>query len=130
MNCLEKVNSLDYNLTLYTPMNNDAVLSKARVHWCGNSVTVAETSRELPMLVEGASWSLFRIDDTHSRLLLIDPGYVSPSKIKARIMLQNARPITAPDILTGEEIETGKDIITIEVPAGSMRFIDFEYLNR
>lgn len=52
MNCLEKVNSLDYNLTLYTPMNNDAVLSKARVHWCGNSVTVAETSRELPMLVE------------------------------------------------------------------------------
>ena len=103
MNCLEKVNSLDYNLTLYTPMNNDAVLSKARVHWCGNSVTVAETSRELPMLVEGASWSLFRIDDTHSRLLLIDPGYVSPSKIKARIMLQNARPIKATDILTGEE---------------------------
>ena len=82
------------------------------------------------MLVEGASWSLFRIDDTHSRLLLIDPGYVSPSKIKARIMLQNARPIKATDIHTGEEIETGKDIITIEVPAGSMRFIDFEYLNR
>lgn len=196
---LERVNNSGHNLTLYTPMDDDAVVSKAGVHWCGTSVTdydyskvslgvnyrwlnfippmpygmvpvtsfdykeklrkegekyvvsdwhhgivdgnkvnakefgdvmsatVTEASRKLPMLVEGASWSLFRIDDTHSRLLLIDPGYVTPSKIKARIKLQNAKPLKATDILTGEEIETGKDFITIEVPAGSMRFIDFEY---
>lgn len=84
-------------------------------------------SQKLPMLVSGASWSLFKIDDNHSRLILIDPGYVSPSKVMAKIKIQNREPLSATDILTGEKISIVDNELSVQVPAGSMRFIDFEY---
>ena len=196
---LERVNNSGHNLTLYRTSDDDAVVGKAGVHWCGTSVTdydysklslgvdyrwlnfippmpygivpitsydyedkikksdekyvvsdlhhgivngkkiparvfgdimsatVKECAKKLPITVEGASWSLYKIDATHSRLLLIDPGYVSPSKVKAKVTLQNTKPRKAIDVLTGEKIKIDQNNVTIDVPAGSMRFVDFEY---
>lgn len=199
VNYLEKVNKAGHDLTLYTTSDDDAVVGKAGVHWCGSTVTdydyskvslgvpyrwlnfmppmpygmvpitscgyedklkhsggkyvvsdlhhgivdgkkvpakefgnimsaaVENGAKELPVLVNGASWSLFRIDDRHSRLILIDPNYVSPSQVTAKVKIQNKKPISAVDILSGERIDITGEEFSVDVPAGSMKFIDFEY---
>lgn len=86
-------------------------------------------SDNLLMKIDGASWGLFKIDSRHARLLLVDPGYVSPAKRDVTITLQNKMPKIAVDILTKENIEIKGNEIRVVVPAGSMRFIDFEYSN-
>ncbi len=88
--------------------------------------TVEAGAEKMLMRVEGASWALIRVGDKQARLIVIDNGYVSPSKKVATISLQNMTPTSATDILTGEKIKVS-NTIEIEVPAGSMRFIDFEY---
>ncbi len=88
---------------------------------------VEKGGRSLLMTVEGASWALFKIDEHHARLVVIDPGYVDPAERKCIIKLQNQMPQKATDILSGEELSMSGDRIEITVPAGSMRFVDFEY---
>lgn len=90
--------------------------------------TAEKGAQKLIMRVEGASWTLVKIDDHHARLCLIDQGYVDPQARDAKVIFQGESPVTGVDILTGEKFETSNgDILNITVPAGSMRFIDFEY---
>lgn len=88
--------------------------------------TVEAGAEKMLMRVVGASWALIRVGEKQARLIVMDNGYVSPSKKVATISLQNMTPTSATDILTGEKIKVS-DTIEVEVPAGSMRFIDFEY---
>ena len=42
---LERVNNSGHNLTLYRTSDDDAVVGKAGVHWCGTSVTDYDYSK-------------------------------------------------------------------------------------
>jgi len=56
---------------------------------------------------------------------LIDPGYINPQNTEVTIHF-NTKPKNAVDILSKETISI-KQNMKLSVPAGSMRFIDFEF---
>lgn len=196
---IREVNTTTHNLLQYKPNDDQWVISKAGVHWCGASTTPYDYSRvslgveyrwlnfmppmpdgmvpiapseyssvldkqgvnyvvsdvrtgyvdgqkvdaesfgdvmtqsveqgadEMLMRVEGASWALIRVGKKQARLILIDNGYVSPEKRVAKVSLQGMMPTSAIDILSGEGIAIDGAELEIEVPAGSVRFIDLEY---
>ncbi|MBU2881738.1 hypothetical protein KO525_11870 [Psychrosphaera sp. B3R10] len=82
---------------------------------------------KMPIEVTGASWSVVKLDDNHSRIILIDPGYINPQERVATIKFNNRQPKWAKDILSNQGIETGKGTSLVTVPAGSVRFIDVGY---
>ena len=91
-------------------------------------MAVDKGAKKLFMTVDGAAWSLLRIDEKHARLVLVDPGYVDPQERQVTIHFQNKAPLHARNILTKEELVlNGMNAIKVSVPAGSMSFIDFEY---
>ena len=192
---LHSITSTGHNLKKYTPEDDDAVISKAGVQWCGASTSPYDYSRvslgvkyrwlnfipampngmvpitsadvknqfndyvisdtkcgivdgekvkaeefgttmakvveqgadKMLMRVEGASWALIRVGEKQARLILIDNGYVSPSNKSAEITLQNKMPIKATDVLTTKGLKLKGNTLTVEVPVGSVRFIDFQY---
>ncbi|WP_456238411.1 hypothetical protein [Pontiella sulfatireligans] len=81
----------------------------------------------MPIAVKGASWSAIRLDDRHVRLILIDPGYIDPQERQAVISFQGRQPVSAMDILSTETLDASSPVLTVTVPAGSMRFIDLAY---
>lgn len=81
----------------------------------------------LPVVVEGASWCAIRLDETHIRVILIDPGYVESRDRVATLRFQGKMPETATDILRNEHLDTSRDQLKLWIPAGSMRFIDISY---
>ncbi|TYA71722.1 hypothetical protein [Seonamhaeicola marinus] len=88
---------------------------------------VNQGAEKLQILVEGASWSAIRLDDNHTRLILIDPGYLDPQERNVVVKFQNRKPKQVTDILKKEELPISKESIQLKVPAGSMRFIDVAY---
>lgn len=91
------------------------------------SVTADKGEKALPILVKGASWSLIKIDDNHSRLILIDPGYIAPQEREATVIFQNIKPNSVIDILSNESLKFEDRTMHVKVPAGSIRFIDIEF---
>ncbi|MFD2257509.1 hypothetical protein ACFSSA_12575 [Luteolibacter algae] len=89
--------------------------------------TVQAGAKKMPVLVSGASWSAIRLDDNHTRLVLIDPGYLDPQERDVTVTFQGKQPTGMRDILSNEEIEVGEGPVKLVVPAGSMRFIDLTY---
>ena len=89
--------------------------------------TVAEGAKQLPIVVSGASWSAIRLDDTHTRLILIDPGYINPQDTKVMVTFAHKTPKQIVDILSKEVFTATNNKIEVTVPAGSMRFIDVAY---
>lgn len=87
---------------------------------------VNQGEKQLHIVVKGASWSAIKIDDNHTRIILVDQGYIDPQERNATIIFQNKLPKSATDILSSELINVEKEIKLI-IPAGSMRFIDIEY---
>ncbi|TPN81188.1 PQQ-binding-like beta-propeller repeat protein [Aquimarina algicola] len=87
---------------------------------------VAQGGQQLNILVNGASWSAIRIDKNHTRLVLVDPNYINPKQHEVIVKFQNRTPKSATDILSGNEIKLAKEI-KVNIPAGSMRFIDIAY---
>ena len=88
--------------------------------------TVEAGEKRLNIVVKGASWSAIKIDDTHTRLVIVDQGYIDPQEHEATIKFQNKMPKTATDILSKENLTIGKEI-KLSIPAGSIRFIDVAY---
>ncbi|WP_117883678.1 hypothetical protein [Aureibaculum luteum] len=88
--------------------------------------TVEAGEKKLNIVVNGASWSAIKIDDSHTRLIIVDQGYLDPQKREATIKFQNKMPVSATDILSKESLRFGKEI-KLTIPAGSMRFIDIAY---
>ncbi len=91
---------------------------------------VERGASKMLMRVDGASWALIRVGEKQARLILIDNGYVNPSKKRATVKLQNMMPQSAVDILSHEKISISGDTLELDVPAGSVRFIDFEYSDK
>ncbi len=198
---LAQVNDTGHDLTMYKKDDNDAIIGKAGVHWCGATVedydyskaaggadyrwlnfmpefpngmvpitsvdyqkelkakgesyfvtdiksgyvgnkkvaakkfaptmnsAIEQGAKKMLMRVDGAAWALIKVGEKQARLILIDNGYVNPEKRTATVTLQGVKPIGAKDILTKKNIAIKGDKLEVEIPAGSVRFIDFEYKN-
>ncbi len=92
--------------------------------------TVAGGAADLPVVVSGASWSAIQLDDSHYRLVLLDPYYIDPRDCEVTITFQpsdnaQGKPKWVKDILSGEQILVKGGQAKLTVPAGSIRFIDF-----
>ena len=82
----------------------------------------------LPVRVLGpAHWSAVRLDPTHVRLTLIDPGYLDPAERQVEIVLQHLNAVAATDILRGESLELRGGRIAVRIPAGTLRIIDVRH---
>lgn len=88
---------------------------------------VAEGAKKMPILVKGASWSAVKLNDNHTRIILIDPGYLNPQQRKVEVEFQTRIPNKAIDILNNKTIKISGGKISLDVSAGSMRFIDVAY---
>ncbi len=91
------------------------------------ALTLAEGDKRQPVLVSGVAWSAIRLDAGHTRLVLVDPGYIDPQEREATVTFQGSRPVSAVDVLTGESLRINGSELKLAVPAGSMRFIDLSY---
>jgi hypothetical protein len=89
--------------------------------------TVTKGEKQLPILVKGVSWSAVKLDENHTRIILMDPGYIDPQNRRATIIFQNRKPKSAKDILSNDTLKISGNSVELNVPAGSMRFIDITY---
>jgi hypothetical protein len=82
---------------------------------------------QLPVLVEGAHWTVVRLDASHVRVTLMDPGYLDPADREARVLLQHLDGVKCTDILSGEAPAISNNAIDVRVPAGLFRILDIEH---
>ncbi|TWU31566.1 hypothetical protein [Novipirellula artificiosorum] len=83
------------------------------------------SATRLPIRVEGdVAWVVSRINKTHIRITLIDPGYVSPADRDATIVLQHVQGASCRDILSGKSLPITQGRISLTVPAGVLRIVD------
>ncbi|TGV01866.1 PQQ-like beta-propeller repeat protein [Flavivirga rizhaonensis] len=88
---------------------------------------IEKGAKRMFLTVKGASWSLVKLDENHSRLILVDPGYINPQRRKVEINFQNMEPKLISDILSKEVFKITDKKCSLNIPAGSMRFIDISY---
>ena len=105
---------------------NDEFISAKK--YASDLKTIVKTgAKRLPILVNGTAWSAIKIDKNHTRIILMDFGYIEPRDREVIITFQNRSPKTAKDILSKEEIQIKKNKIKTKVLAGSLKFIDITY---
>jgi hypothetical protein len=84
-----------------------------------------EAAAKLPVLVRGAAhWSAVRLDASHLRVTLVDPGYLDPDDRDVEIVLPQKGWIRCRDILSGEDLPIHDGIIPLRIPMGSLRIVD------
>ena len=82
----------------------------------------------LPVRVLGeVAWTVVRLDPTHVRVTLIDPGYISPADREAKIVLQDLQGTNCRDILSGESLPLVQNSTVLTVPAGTLRMVDMTH---
>jgi len=87
-----------------------------------------ESAARLPIRVSGdAHWSVVRLDPTHVRVTLIDPGYLDPADRKVEIILQHMQGAWCVDILSGQALPIESNRIHITVPMGALRIVDIKH---
>jgi len=87
-----------------------------------------EAAGRLPIRVYGeVAWVALRLDPTHIRLVLIDPGYLDPADREAEVVLQHVDASGAKDILSGESIKIEQGKMKLKVPMGILRIIDITH---
>ena len=106
-------------------LNNDFIAAKE--YESSLKSTTEKGKKNLPILVKGAAWSAIKIDKNHTRIILMDQGYIEPKEREVSITFQNRNPKSAKDILSKEEIQIKKNKMQTEVLAGSLKFIDITY---
>ncbi len=85
-------------------------------------------AQRLPVRVTGpAHWSVVRLDATHVRVTLIDPGYLDPADRDAQIVLQHLDGIACHDILSNDNLVIVQNQVRLQIPAGTLRVIDIEH---
>jgi len=90
--------------------------------------TLEAAAERLPVRVLGdVSWSAVRIDPTHVRVILIDPGYLDPADREATIVMQHLQTVQCTDILSGETLPVIDNRTAVRVPMGILRIIDVEH---
>lgn len=85
-----------------------------------------DAATRLPIRVHGeAAWAALRVDASHARIVLIDPGYLDPADRTVDIVFQRMNAIEAVDILSGEKLPITNGRITgVRIPLGILRVID------
>ena len=106
-------------------LNNDFISAKGYASKL-KSIT-QKGKKQLPILVKGAAWSAIKIDKNHTRIILMDSGYIEPQEKEVIITFQNRKPKSVKDILSNVKINISNNLIELKVPAGSLRFIDVTY---
>jgi hypothetical protein len=87
-----------------------------------------EAAERLPVRVTGdVHWSVVRIDPTHVRVTLVDPGYLTPADREANILLQHLDGTDCVDILSGESLTIENNRIHVHVPMGIIRILDIAH---
>lgn len=87
-----------------------------------------ESAARLPVRVQGdAAWTVVRLDPTHVRVTLIDPGYISPADRDVKIVLQHLEGVDCRDVLSGERLPVVESSISLSVPAGVLRVVDIAH---
>jgi hypothetical protein len=87
-------------------------------------ISMLETAaEELPFRTESAFLSAQRWGDGY-RLVLIDPGYLSPVGVRARVRVNLPRAEgNATDLVTGERLAVRDGALDVEIPAGGFRLL-------
>jgi hypothetical protein len=89
--------------------------------------TLQKASEKLFCKVTGdVAWTATRLDKSHIRLVLIDPGYLDPADRKAQISIV-AKMLSGTDILSREKLKVKSNSILITIPMGVLRIIDIEH---
>ncbi len=87
-----------------------------------------DAARRLPVRVEGdVAWTVIRLDPTHVRVTLIDPGYISPADRSVLVHLQHLQGTACQDILSGQSLPITDRSISLTVPAGILRVVDITH---
>jgi len=87
-----------------------------------------EAADRLPIRINGdIHASVVRLDCTHVRVTLIDPGYLDPDDREGAIVLQHLEGVACTDILSGEALPIVNNRIDVRVPAGVFRIVDIEH---
>jgi hypothetical protein len=105
---------------------NDAFVSAAAYKSEFENI-VKKGAKQMPIIVKGAAWSAIKIDENHTRIIVLDQGYIEPQNRAVTITFQNRKPKSVVDILSKENIKIKNNTIQLTVPAGSLRFVDVTY---
>jgi hypothetical protein len=90
--------------------------------------SLVEAAGSLPIRVFGdVHWAATRLDETHVRVTLIDPGYLDPADRNAEIVLQHLGGVGCRDILSGEDLPLEDTRVRLQVPAGIFRIVDIAH---
>ncbi len=88
---------------------------------------VQSGAEKMPVIVSGASWSAIWIDETHLRVIMLDPHYLDPRDVSAELTFQGKNPSKIMDILSKKSVSANGNKCVIDVPAGSIRVLDLTY---
>jgi lambda-carrageenase len=87
-----------------------------------------EHAARLPVLVRGSvQWSAVRIDSTHIRVTLVDPGYLDPADREANVIFQGVDATACTDILRREALPIADRTVHVRVPMGTLRILDIAH---
>ncbi|WP_010136728.1 pyrrolo-quinoline quinone [Ochrovirga pacifica] len=123
---LEK-NKIPYSVSNGSKGISNGKLVTAKTYMSEFKEILAKGKSQLPIVVNGASWSAVRIDEHHVRVILVDPGYIEPKDRNVEITFNGKQPKSAIDILSKESIKIVKGKVSTKVLAGSLQFIDLTY---
>ena len=84
---------------------------------------LAERAQALPFRCEEAFLSAQKWDGGW-RLVLIDPGYVNPTGVRATVRVNLPRPPGVTDLLTGEGIDVTGGGFHVTIPPGGFRLLE------
>ncbi|MEM9896013.1 MAG: PQQ-binding-like beta-propeller repeat protein [Bacteroidota bacterium] len=90
--------------------------------------TLEAAAQKLPIRVKGdVSWSAIRLDETHIRVVLVDPGYFDPKERQAEVIMQKLDAIKCTDILAKEQLLIKDQRVAVSVPMGVLKVLDIEH---
>jgi len=89
--------------------------------------TFARATRALPFTATNVYWMGRRRGDESYRVVLVDPGYLTPSDREAMVAVNAPhRLVAARDVLSGERLTPVGATLQVHVPAGAFRIVDLE----
>jgi hypothetical protein len=118
------------------------VISTDGQHWydpSGNQRGAAEYAGHIENTLKAAAdtmfaqvtgevaWTATRLDDRHTRLVLIDSGYLDPMDREVKVQF-NTMVVAARDILSRENLSLNGNSLQLTVPMGILRIVDVEHL--
>jgi lambda-carrageenase len=90
-----------------------------------------KSASQLPIRVFGeVSWSAIKLDSSHYRVILVDPGYLDPSDRSVVMSINNLGEVSARDILSNDNLPVIENKIYLTIPMGILRVIDLTLVNQ